>query len=188
MRTHFQRDRFSHVYMSMHKKTLKRLLLCCTFVCLIIFSVVACDTGGGSGPSPTATASKTPSSTPPPTPTPLSPTLSAFKVTSIDMAVSPQTIAGSSCGSTITVSYIATFHIEPNSPGGTIKFLYTWNNGRASPSDSVTVNPGQTTVTYTFSWSGQLSADHILPGLGSVMTTEPNEITSPSAKPEGQCT
>jgi hypothetical protein len=199
MRIHFQRDclllaRFSPVYTLMYKKTLKRLLLCSTFVCLIICSVAACDTGSSSSSSPTATVPKTPSLTPPltpsPTPTSLptpSPTLSAFKVTSIDMAVSPQSIAGSSCGSSITVAYTATFHIATNGPGGTIKFLYTYNS-KSSPSDSVTVNPGQTTATYTFYWSGSLPADHLLPGAGYVMVIEPNEITSPSVKPDGQCT
>jgi len=112
---------------------------------------------------------------------------SAFKVTSIDMTVSPKSLTGLSCGTTLTVTYTATFHLAPNSPGGTIDFLYTWNNGRASPSASTSVGPGQTTATYSFTWSGQLLADHVLPGYGGVTTTSPNAISSPLVKPEGLC-
>jgi hypothetical protein len=103
------------------------------------------------------------------------------------MAVSPSSIAGLSCGTNITVTYTATFHIAPNSSGGTIEFIYTWNNGRASPSASVTVNPAQTTATYAFTWSGQLPPDHVSPGQGGVITSSPNAINSPLVKPDGLC-
>ena len=111
----------------------------------------------------------------------------AFKVTSIAMAVSPISLTGLSCGTTITVTYTATFHIMPNSPGGTIQFVYTWNNGRGSPNASVPASAGQTTATYAFTWSGQLSADHVLPGLGGVIASSPNTINSPLVKPAGGC-
>ena len=112
---------------------------------------------------------------------------SAFKVTSIDMTVSPKSLTGLSCGTSLTVTYTATFHIAPNSSGGTIQFLYTWNNGRATPGASITVGPGKTIATYSFNWAGQLSADHVLPGFGGVMTTSPNAISSPLVKPDGLC-
>src|SRR5690242_4045752 len=111
----------------------------------------------------------------------------AFKVTSIDMAVSPTSIAEMACGTPITVTYTATFHIAPNSPGGTIQFVYTWNNGRASPSASVNVGAGQTTATYSFTWSGNLPPDHVYPGLGGVITSSPNMVNSPLVKPMGMC-
>jgi hypothetical protein len=111
----------------------------------------------------------------------------AFKVTSIEMAVSPVSIAGMACGTQITVTYTATFHLAANSPGGTIQFLYTVNNGRSSPGASVNVSPGQTTATYSFTWSGNLPADHTYPGLGGVMTSSPNAVTSPLVKPAGMC-
>lgn len=110
-----------------------------------------------------------------------------FAVTSIDMAVQPTSIAGKACGTAVTVTYTATFHIAANSPGGTIQFLYTWNNGRASPSASVQVAPGQTTATYSFTWSGTLSPDHVLPSYGGVIVTSPNAISSPMVKPDGAC-
>lgn len=112
---------------------------------------------------------------------------SAFKVTRIDMVVSPLSIAGKACGTAITVTYTATFHIAANSPGGTIQFTYTVNNGRSSPGASITVAPGETTKTYSFTWSGNLPADHTYPGFGGVMTSSPNAVTSPLVKPDGMC-
>jgi hypothetical protein len=114
-------------------------------------------------------------------------TSAAFQVTSIDMAVSPISIAGKACGTPITVTYTATFHIAAYSPGGTIQFTVTENNGRSSSAASITVAPGQTTKTYSFAWSGNLPLDHTYPGLGGVMTSSPNALTSPLVQPTGQC-
>lgn len=169
----------------MRKNTLRHPLLWFAFTCLIALSLVACGNSSDSGLSPTVTPTVTPSPTPTPTSTPPS---APFKVTNIDMAVSPTSIAGLSCGTNITVTYTATFHIAPDGPGGTIQFLYTRNNGHASPSASVNVNPGQTTATYTFTWSGQLPADHTLPGGGGVIMASPNIVTSSYVWPDGQCT
>ena len=114
-------------------------------------------------------------------------TTAAFSVTGIDMAVNPTSIAGKTCGSAIIVTYTATFHIAANSPGGTIQFTYTVNNGRSTPSASVTVSPGQTTAIYLFTWSGNLPADHTYPGLGGVITSSPNVVHSPLVQPNGLC-
>src|SRR5205085_10624455 len=54
----------------------------------------------------------------------------AFQVTNVDMTVSPTSIQGLSCGSSIVVTYTATIHVAANSPGGTVQFTYTVNNGR----------------------------------------------------------
>ena len=110
-----------------------------------------------------------------------------FKVLAIDMAVSPQSIAGLSCGSTITVTYTATFHLVPNGPGGTIQFMYTLNNGRSSTNASIAVGPGQTTAIYSFTWTGRATADHVYPGAGGVTTTSPNVVSSALVKPQGAC-
>ncbi len=152
-------------------------------VLLIISGLVAC---GGSGPGSTTNPTPTTQPVSTPTPTP-SPAPVPFKVTSVDMAVSPTTLTGTTCGSPMTVIYTATFHIPANSPGGTIQFIYTWNNGRASPGASVTVGPGQAIATYSFKWAGNLSADHVLPGLGGVRVSSPNVISSPMVKPTGMC-
>src|SRR5581483_5536541 len=53
-----------------------------------------------------------------------------LKVTAVDMSVTPNSIAGMACGTNVTVTYTATFHVRPNSVGGTVQFAYTVNNGR----------------------------------------------------------
>jgi hypothetical protein len=111
----------------------------------------------------------------------------AFKVSSIELAASPE-VTGHRCGSSFTENYTATFHIVPGSAGGTIVFQYTTNNGRSSSANvSLHVAAGQTTATYVFKWSGPLPQDHTAPGTGIVMMSAPNQITSPSAIPDGGC-
>lgn len=164
------------------KKALKHPRLGIVFICLAVFSLAACGSNGSNGSvsTPTATTASTPSPTPSPTPMP-------FKVTSVDLVVNPNSIAGKVCGSSASFTYTATFHIAANSPGGTIQFLYTVNNGRSSPSASVTIGPGETTTTYSFTWSGNLPADHTYPGYGGVITSSPNVVNSPLVKPDGMC-
>ena len=111
----------------------------------------------------------------------------AFQVTGVDMSVSPASLAGLACGTQATVTYTATFHIAPDGPGGTIQFAYTTTNGRGSTNASLPVAAGQTTATYSFTWSGQLPADHTTPGNGGVIVTSPNQITSSSVAPTGRC-
>jgi hypothetical protein len=108
-------------------------------------------------------------------------------VTSIDMAVSPTSIAGKTCGTAIVVTYTATFHIAAGSPGGTIQFMYTVNNGRGSTNASISVDAGQTIATYAFTWSGNLPADHTYPEPGGVITSNPNSVQSPMVQPTGMC-
>ena len=111
----------------------------------------------------------------------------AFKVLSVDMAVNPTSVAGLRCGTYQVVTYTATFHVAPNSPGGTVQFSYTINNGRGSNAASLSFAPGETTKTYSFTWSGNLPADHTYPGNGGVITTSPNAVNSPLVGPTGQC-
>ncbi len=111
----------------------------------------------------------------------------AFQVTGVDMAVSPATLTGLTCGTQTTVTYTATFHIAPGGPGGTIQFEYTTNNGRGSTNASVSVAAGQITATYSFTWSGQLPADHTAPGNGGVIVTSPNQVNSALVAPTGSC-
>jgi hypothetical protein len=111
----------------------------------------------------------------------------AFQVTSVTMAVTPASLAGLACGTTVTVTYTATLHLAPNSPGGTVQLNYTVNNGRGQSPASITVGPGETTKTYAFTWSGALPADHTTPGLGGIQVTSPNQLTSPLIAPTGQC-
>lgn len=112
---------------------------------------------------------------------------SAFSVKAVAIALDPNTLSGRSCGTSLTENYIATFALVPNGPGGTIHFMYTTDNGRSSTPASLTVAAGQTTATYTFTWSGTLPADHTAPGNGGVIVTAPNSISSSLVGPSGQC-
>lgn len=112
---------------------------------------------------------------------------SPFTVQSVTMSVNPTSIAGVACGTYVTVTYTATFVVASNSPGGTVQFSYTVNNGRGSTNASLTFSAGETTKTYSFTWSGNLPADHTYPGIGEVMTNSPNQVTSQGIQPSGQC-
>ncbi len=127
------------------------------------------------------TASGNPTSTPTAARVPL-------KVTSVDMSVTPTSIAGLTCGTNLTVTYMATFHVPSNSAGGIVQFAYTVNNGRGQSMASINFKPGETTKTYMFTWSGALPADHTYPGPGGVEVTSPNQLISPLVGPTGQCT
>lgn len=110
-----------------------------------------------------------------------------FTVQSINLTVSPASISGISCGTYIIVTYTATFTVPANTPGGTVQFSYTTNNGQSLKNGSVTFASGDTTKTFTFTWKGNLPADHTEPGIGEVITTSPNAVTSNQAQPSGQC-
>lgn len=111
----------------------------------------------------------------------------AFQVTEVTMTVDPASIAGMQCYTTLTVTYTATFFLPANSPGGTIQFQYTVNNGRGSRDATVDVAAGQTTASYSFQWKGALPADHTYPAPGGVIVNSPNVIASPRLGPSGVC-
>ncbi len=69
----------------------------------LVFYAVRHTNGGTASPHPTSTF--------PTAPLPL-------KVTSVSMSVTPGSITGFSCGTNLTVTYTAIFHIRPNSVGG----------------------------------------------------------------------
>jgi len=166
---------------------LKQRFVLILFACLTVVGLVACGKPGTSGSASNGTPGSAKGSTPTHAATPPSSSSSPFRVTSIDMAVNPASIAGMACGQSITVTYTATFHVAANSPGGKIQFMYTTNNGRASTNGSVTADAGQTTVVYTFTNTGGLYPDHTFPGIAEVITSSPNQVNSPQVKPTGQC-
>jgi hypothetical protein len=116
-----------------------------------------------------------------------SPTPVPFSVSGVDLVVTPGSVAGTSCGSTATFTYTATFHIPEGTAGGVIAFAYTVNNGRGSTSASVIARAGQTSQTFTFTSSGTLSPDHTYPGVAEVIVSSPNTVNSPQVKPDGAC-
>src|SRR5712692_2882432 len=139
----------------------------------LVFYAIRNNNGGAGSPNPTST---------------LSTARVPLKVTSVTMSVTPGSIAGVSCGTNLTVTYTALFHVRPNSAGGTVQFEYTVDNGRGQTPASIHFNPGETTKSYTFTWSGALPIDHTYPGPGGVQVTSPNQLTSPLVEPAGQCT
>lgn len=160
-------------------------------MCLLVSALAACgvSTAGsdgnlGGGATSAATPTPAPTQTPAPLPTP---TDAPFSVTSVDLSVTPTSIAGVSCGSPVTFTYTATFHIPAHTAGGVIQFAYTLNNGRSQTSATVTVGADEASKTFTFTSSGSLPADHTYPGPAIVMVTSPNTLVSPSAQPSGTC-
>ena len=143
----------------------------------IVFYAVRHTNGGTASPHPTPALTSTPKTAPVP-----------LKVTSVEMAVTPQSIAGTTCGTNLTVTYTATIHVVPDSAGGTVKFDYTVNNGRGQNMASLNFGPGVTTKTYAFTWSGALPVDHTYPEAGGIQVTSPNQLLSPLVGPTGQCT
>src|SRR5258706_5326027 len=139
----------------------------------LVFYAVRHNNGGAVSPNPTSV---------------ISTARVPLKVTSVSMSVTPGSIADLSCGTNLTVTYTALFHVSPNSVGGIVQFNSTVNNGRGQTPASITFNPGETTKSYTFTWSGALPIDHTYPGPGGVQVTSPNQLTSPLVAPAGQCT
>jgi hypothetical protein len=110
-----------------------------------------------------------------------------FRVTSIDMSVTPTTISTWKCGSFIQVVYNAVFHVVSGPNGGTIVFSYTLNNGRSQTFEKLTILPGQHLSNFVFTWQGSLPSDHTYPGPGGVLVTSPNNILSKTVFPAGRC-
>src|SRR2546421_8491972 len=102
----------------------------------------------------------------------------AFRVTSIDMSVTPATVSTWKCGSYIQVVYNAVFHVVSGPNGGTIAFSYTINNGRSETPEKLTIIPGQQQSNFVFTWQGSLPSDHTYPGPGGVLVTSPNNLVS----------
>lgn len=148
----------------------------------LVFYTIRHNGGPANGhPKPTAIVTTVPS-TPTPTTRPV-----PFKVTSVDMSITPGSIAGIACGTNVTVTYTATIHVTPNGPGGTVQFSYTVNNGRGQTMANVTFAPGEISKTYSFTWSGALPVDHTYPQSGGIHITSPNQLISPLVAPGGTC-
>lgn len=108
-------------------------------------------------------------------------------VSSVDLTVNPATIAGMTCGTNITFTYTVTFHVVPNSAGGTIQFMWTTNNGRSSTDAHIFVAANETSKVYTFQSTGLMASDHTFPGIAEVIVNSPNTIHSQQIQPSGFC-
>lgn len=145
------------------------------------------NTTPGTTPTPGVTPTSTPTPTPGTTPT-STPTSVPFQVTTIDLAVSPLSIAGMSCGTQLNVKYTATFHVLSKGPGGAVQFTYTTDGGKTHMTGVVQFSPGQTSNQSQFTSSGTLLPNGAFPGAGQITTTSPNSISSQAVTPSGTCT
>jgi hypothetical protein len=112
---------------------------------------------------------------------------SIFRVTSIDISVTPNTTSLWTCGSSIQVVYNAVFHVVSGPNGGTIVFSYTINNGRSQTMEKLTILPSQRLSNFTFTWQGSLPSDHTYPEPGGILVTSPNTLQSQMVWPAGKC-
>ena len=110
-----------------------------------------------------------------------------FRVTSIDMSVTPTTVSIWKCGSFIQVVYNAVFHVDSGPNGGTIVFSFTVNNGRSQTPEKLTIIPGQHQSNFVFTAQQALPSDHTFPAPGGVSVTSPNHILSQRVSPAGKC-
>lgn len=114
-------------------------------------------------------------------------TATPFKVTSIEVSVTPATLSTWQCGAFIQIVYHALFHVTSGPSGGVISFSTTVNNGRAETPEKLTIIPGQSLTDFTWTWQGALPPDHTQPGPGGILVTAPNTIISPLVAPSGAC-
>src|SRR5579859_4599418 len=150
-------------------------------VCFLVVGIAGCGNGIGShGGDATSLGTTQPLSM-------ITTNAATFRVTSIDMSVTPTTVSIWKCGSFIQVVYNAVFHVVSGPNGGTIVFSYTVNNGRSQTAEKLTILPGQHLSNFVFTWQGSLPADHTYPGPGGVLVTSPNYLLSQMVYPAGKC-
>jgi len=172
-------------------RTSKALVI---LVCFLVVWIAGCGNGIGSHGGDATTVAPSHSYSAPSTslvtthPLSMITTNAApFRVTSIDMSVTPTTISIWKCGSFIQVVYNAVFHVVSGPKGGTMVFSFTVNNGRSQTPEKLTILPGQRQSNFVFTAQGSLPSDHTFPALGGVLVTSPNHLLSQEVKPAGRC-
>jgi hypothetical protein len=108
-----------------------------------------------------------------------------FQVVGIGISTSPASLTGIACASTITVVYIATITIAPDSNAGTVQLV--WTLGNQHPGVSVAFAPTQTVKTITISETGKIGRFSPFPHGASLASTSPNAVSSALVKPTGVC-
>ena len=162
--------------------------------CLLVVGVAGCGNARGSQGSRTTSVAPSHVSSVPFTSVGTTHSLNlttnaaaTFRVTSIEMFVTPTTTSTWKCGASIQVVYNAVFHLVSGPKGGTIVFSYTLNNGRSQTPEKLTILSGQRLSSFVFTWQGSLPADHTYPGPGGVLVTSPNYLLSQMVSPVGGC-
>jgi hypothetical protein len=105
-----------------------------------------------------------------------------FVVTGVSPSVSPTSVTGIPCNTTITVTYTVTVTIAPHSNGGTV--VVSMSVGNYHRYGSISFSPGTTVQRLTFTTTPTLS--HFLSPMTFASTT-PNAVSSAPIKPAGQC-
>jgi len=174
-----------------NSRTSKTLVI---VVCFLVVGIAGCGNGIGSHGGDATTVAPSHSYSAPSTslvtthPLSMITTNAApFRVTSIDMSVTPTTTSIWKCGSFIQVVYNAVFHVVSGPNGGTIVFSFTVNNGRSQTAEKLTILPGQHQSNFVFTAQGSLPSDHTFPAPGGVLVTSPNHLVSQRVSPAGRC-
>ena len=106
-----------------------------------------------------------------------------FAVTGVSASVSPASLTGIPCNTTITVVYSVTVTIAPNSNGGTA--VVQMMIGQYHRSASAVFAPGTTVQHLAFTTTPTLTRN--TPPPMTFASTTPNAVNSISVKPAGQC-
>lgn len=110
-----------------------------------------------------------------------------FQVVSISISTSPASISSITCGTTITVTYIATVIIAANSNAGTVSLV--WSAIYKHPAATITFAPAQTVGTTSVTLIGRAATNSVFLQPVSISSTAPNAYRSAGVTPAGagQC-
>jgi hypothetical protein len=110
-----------------------------------------------------------------------------FVVQSIILSVSPSSIEGLACGTTLTVTYTATITIGPDSNAGVVQLV--WRVANSTSRATTSFAPAQTVKTITVTNTGTLVAGNSngFPRRISLASVSPNAVSSAPVKPTGLC-
>jgi hypothetical protein len=106
-----------------------------------------------------------------------------FTVTGVSAAVSPADVSSIKCGTSVSLTYVATVTIAPNSPGGTVVLNVTI--GPSTRPANVSFTPGSTVQTYTRILTFVLT--HTSIHIVTFASVTPNAVSSNAAHPTGAC-
>lgn len=109
----------------------------------------------------------------------------SFKVASIGLSISPASVSGVLCGSTINFVYTASVTVAPQTNGGTVFLKWSVSSATQAVLTFGPYVPGQTTRTVTATFTLKVPF-HGVAGV-SISSTSPNAITSNVAAPFGVC-
>lgn len=108
-----------------------------------------------------------------------------FQVVSISMSANPATVDSVACGAFVSITYIATVTIAPDSNAGTVSLVWSTNPGHAGA--SIAFAPLQTVGTVSVTLNEGSSHRPSFPRPVSISSTSPNVVNGGPVRPAGQC-